>query len=181
MCLHYIFSKKNILAKLAILDLKIMCLHLHHGRGQLIQFCLCNPFNNSKIHFLSCGNTSKPPVLFMYSHYVLLIIFLSNNSKNKAIRKHKLPSHSTNNVKPKKPSGQSSIKTFIKVYLEKKISWIWLLLLLLINMLLWEVLVLALGCSVKSSVITKSLESYFELVSSSFKMKLLEKKFLLIN
>ena len=29
-------------------------------------------------------------------------------------RKHKLPSHSTNNLKPKKPYGQSSIKTFYK-------------------------------------------------------------------
>ena len=48
-------------------------------------------------------------------------------------------------------------------------------------MLLRDVLVLAPGCSVKSSVITKSLESYFEWVSSSLEMKVLEKKFLLMN
>ena len=48
-------------------------------------------------------------------------------------------------------------------------------------MLLLDVLVLAPGCSVKSSVITKSLESYFEWVSSSLEMKVLEKKFLLMN
>ena len=28
--------------------------------------------------------------------------------------KHKLPSYSTNNLKPKKPCGQSSIKAFYK-------------------------------------------------------------------
>ena len=39
------------------------------------QSCLFNTFNNNKIHFLFCNNTSKPPVLFVYSHYVLLIIF----------------------------------------------------------------------------------------------------------
>ena len=37
------------------------------------------------------------------------------------------------------------------------------------------------GCSEKSSVITKSFESHSELVSSNLKMKLLKKKFLLIN
>ena len=70
-----LFLKKSIQAKLAILDLRIMCPHSHHDRSQLIQSCLFNPFNNNKIHFLFCGNTSKPPILFMYSHYVLLIVF----------------------------------------------------------------------------------------------------------
>ena len=37
----------------------------------------------------------------------LHIIFFSKNAKNKAIRKHKLPLHSTNNLKPKKYCGQS--------------------------------------------------------------------------
>ena len=36
------------------------------------------------------------------------------------------------------------------------------------------------GCSEKSSVITKSFESHFELDSSSLEMKVLKKKFLLI-
>ena len=37
------------------------------------------------------------------------------------------------------------------------------------------------GCSEKSSVITKSFESYSELVSSRVEMKVLRTKFLLIN
>ena len=37
------------------------------------------------------------------------------------------------------------------------------------------------GCSEKSSVITKRFESHSELVSSSLKMKVLKKKFLLKN
>ena len=38
-----------------------------------------------------------------------------------------------------------------------------------------------LGCSEKSSVITKSFESYSELVSSSLEMKVVKKKFLSMN
>ena len=57
----------------------------------------------------------------MYSHYVYLIFFFfSKNAKNKAIRKHKLPSHSTNNLNHAKPCGQSSIKAFYKGLPEKK-------------------------------------------------------------
>ena len=41
-------------------------------------------------------------------------LFFSKNAKNKALRKHKLPSHSTNNLKSTKPCGQSSIKAFYK-------------------------------------------------------------------
>ena len=80
--------------------------------SQLIQPYLFNLFNN-KIHLLFCNNTSKPQVPFMYNHYVPLIIFYEN-AKNKAIRKHKLPSHSTSNLKYKKPCGQSSIKAIYK-------------------------------------------------------------------
>ena len=64
-----------IQAKLVIMDLKIMCPHIQNEKAQLIQSCLCNPFNNNQIHFLFGNNTSKPPDLFMYSHYVPLIIF----------------------------------------------------------------------------------------------------------
>ena len=57
----------------------------------------------------------------MYSHYVpLIFFFFSKNAKNKAIRKHKLPSHSTNNLKPKKSCDQSSVKAFYKGLLGKK-------------------------------------------------------------
>ena len=73
----------------------------------------------NKIHFLFCNNTSKPPVFFMYSHYVPLIIFFSKNPKNKPIPKHKLPSHSTNGLKPKKPCGQFSMRAFYKGLPEK--------------------------------------------------------------
>ena len=65
------FSKKVFIqAKLAILDLKIMCPHSHHGKGQLIGSCLFNLFSNNKINFLVI-----PSVLFIYSNYVLLYIF----------------------------------------------------------------------------------------------------------
>ena len=37
------------------------------------------------------------------------------------------------------------------------------------------------GCSEKSRVITKSFESYSELVSSSVEIKVLKKKFLVMN
>ena len=67
-----------IQAKLVIMDLKIMCPHMQNEKGQLIQSCLRNPFNNNQIHFLFGNNTSKPPDLFMYSHYVPLIIFFKN-------------------------------------------------------------------------------------------------------
>ena len=40
---------------------------------------------------------------------------------------------------------------------------------------------LILGCSEKSSFITKNFESHSELVSSSLEIKVLKKKFLLIN
>ena len=63
-----------------------MCPRLRHERGQLIQPCLFNPFDNNKIHFLFCDKSSKPPVLFMYSHYVPLIIFSQKIIKIKQLR-----------------------------------------------------------------------------------------------
>ena len=174
-----IFSKEILIeTKLTISDLKIMCSHLHHERGQLIQSCLFNPFNNNKIHFLFHNNTSKRPVLFVYSHYVPLIFyFFQNNAK-----RSKLPSHSTNNLKHKKPCGQSSIKIFYKELLEKKVK---------LNMVTSTVANKYVAfrsfgsssivcCSEKSSVITKSFKSYSDLVSSSLEVKVL-KKFLLMN
>ena len=160
-----------------------MCPHLQHERGQLIQSCLFFPFNNNKIHFLLRNNTSKPPFLFMYSHEVFLIIFFSKNAKKKAIWKYKLPSHSTNNLKPKKPCGKCSIKTFYKC-LPGKIG--------KLNMITSTVAnkyavvrsfgsSSILGCSEKLNVITKSFESYSELISSSLEMKVVKKKFLSMN
>ena len=71
------FSEKVLIQiKLAILDLETMCPHLHylhHDRGQLIQSCLFNLFNNNKIRFLFCSNANKPQFLFIYSHYFTLI------------------------------------------------------------------------------------------------------------
>ena len=76
--------------KLAIMDLIIMRPHLHHERGQLIQSCLFNPFNNSKILLLFCKNTSRPPA----SRYLPLTIKKkTKNAKYKAFKKHKLTTH----------------------------------------------------------------------------------------
>ena len=60
---------------------------------------------------LFCNNTSKPPVPFMYNQ---------KNAKNKAIRKHKLPSHLTSNLKYKRPCGLRSIKALHKGLSGKK-------------------------------------------------------------
>ena len=82
-----------------------------------------------------------------------------------------------------KQLGNKLLSQSIKVYLEERVSWIWLLLRLLIHM---HAVVRRfgsssiVGCSEKSSVITKSFESHFELDSSSLEMKVLKKKFLLI-
>ena len=58
--------------------------------------------------FLFCNNTSKPPVVFMYNHYVPLIIF-SKKSKYKATKQTTFTSHWT------------------KVYLEERVSWSWII------------------------------------------------------
>ena len=87
-----------------------MCPHLHHERRQSIQSCLFDAFNYNN-HFLFCNNTSKSPVLLMYGHYVpLIILFFSIDAENKAIKKHKLLSHSTNNLKPKKKGKLNMIR-----------------------------------------------------------------------
>ena len=47
----------------------------------------------------------------MYGHYVpLIILFFSKDAENKAIKKHKLLSHSTNNLKPKKKGKLNMIR-----------------------------------------------------------------------
>ena len=69
-----------------------------------------------------------------------MIYYLTICSQNKPNREHKLPSHSDSNLRFKNPCSQSSIQLFkIKVYIERKISWLWIL---LKHMLLWEVLAL---------------------------------------
>ena len=160
-----------------------MCPHLHDEKGQLIQSCLFNSFNNNKIHFLVCHNTSNPPVLCMCSHYVPLIFL---NAKNKATGKHKLPSHSTNNLKPKKklkPCGQSSIKAFYKGLPGKKGKSS-----IITSTVANKYAVVRsfdsssfVGCSVNSSFVTKNFDFYSELVFPRLEMKVLQKKFLLIN
>ena len=94
----------------------------------------------------------------------------------------KLPLHSTNNLKPKKPCGQSSIKTFYEGLPGKgRVSWIWLLLLLIYGVVTSFGSSSIVGCSEKASDIKKSFDSYSELVFSSLEMKVLKKKFLLMN
>ena len=81
--------------------------------SQLIELPLFNPFNSEKIHLLFCNNICEPPVPFMHNHYVPLVICSQKNAKNKGNRKYKLSSHSTSNLKSKKPCDQSFIKAFL--------------------------------------------------------------------
>ena len=82
------FSEKVLIqAKLAILEVKIMRPHLRHEGDQLIQSCLFNPLYNNKINFLFCKNTSKSPVLLMYSLYVPLNNFQPMNSHTSTLFK----------------------------------------------------------------------------------------------
>ena len=111
------------------------------------------------------------------------LFFFSKNAKNKAIKKHKLPLHSTRNLKPKKPCGQSSRKTFYKDLPGKKCKFN-----VITSTVANKYAVVRIsgscsivGCSEKSSVITKSFESYSELLFSSLEIKVLQKKFLLMN
>ena len=96
---------------------------------------------------------------------------------------NKLPSRSTNNLKPTKPCGQSSIEAFHKGLPRKKGK---------LNKITSTVTnkyaflrsfgsSSIVGCSEKFNIITKSFVSYSKLVSSSLKMKVLKKKFLLMN
>ena len=89
---------------------------------------------------------------------------------------NELQSHSTNNLKPKTPCGQSSIKTFYKGLPGKRVSWIRLHLLFFqrdstseCELLLLLILLFApssiVGYSEKSSVLTKSFENWFLPVS----------------
>ena len=93
------------------LDLKIIYTMKESNRFNLVYLILSTA---TKIHFLFCNNSSKPPVLFMYSPLCFPNYFFSKNAKNKTIRKHKLRSQLTNNLKPKNSCGQSSIKAFYK-------------------------------------------------------------------
>ena len=74
---------------------------------------LFNLFNNEKIHmFFSLTLVS----LQFLSHTITMfpyIFFPLKNVKKKANRKHKLPSHSTRNLKYKKSYDQSSINAFL--------------------------------------------------------------------
>ena len=109
--------------------------------------------------------------------------FFLKKAKNKAIRKHKLPSHSTNNLESNKPCGQYFINAFCKGLPGKKGK----LNLITSTFANKYAAVKSSGsssivrCSEKPSVITKNLESYSKLVSSSLEMKVLTKKFLLMN
>ena len=49
----------------------------------------------------------------MHNYYVPLIICTQKHAKNKGNRKHKISSHSTSNLKTKKPYDQSSMKAFL--------------------------------------------------------------------
>ena len=151
--------------------------YLIHSTTTKLIFCFVTTL--ASLHFFSCIVTMFPYFLF----------FFSKNTKNKAIRKHKLPSNSTNNLKPKKPWDQSSIKAFYKGFpakkgklnLQKRVSWITSTVANKYAAVRSFGSSSVVGCSEKSIVITKSFESYSELVSSSLKMKVLEKKFLVMN
>ena len=113
--------------------------------------------------FLFCNNNSKPPVVFMYNHYVLLTIF-PKNCKNKTIRRQ--TTITFNQGLPGRKGKLNMITSMcankypvVRIFGPSPIA----------------------GCSENSSVVTKSFECHFELVFSSLEMKVLKKKFLLIN
>ena len=162
-----------------------MCPYLHHERDQLIQSCLFNPFHNNKLHFcfVYYNNAGKPLVLFIYSHYVPLIIFFK-----KMLKTRQLGNINYYQIQPAIPNPTSLvanlfIKTFYKGLPERKGK---------LNMVTSTVANIypvvrsfgsssIIGCSKRTSVTTKSFESYSELDSSSLEMKVLQKKFLLMN
>ena len=113
--------------------------------------------------FLFCNDTNRPPVVFMYNHYVPLIIF-SKKSKNKAIRKQ-----TTIAFNQGLPGRKGKLNMVSSTFANKYA---------VVRSFGSSSIV---GCSEKSSVITKRFESHSELVSSSLKMKVLKKKFLLRN
>ena len=69
--------------------------------------------SSEKVYFLLCNNISQSPVPFMQKNCIPLIICSREALKKEANRKHKLPSHSTRNLKSKKPCGQSFIKALL--------------------------------------------------------------------
>ena len=81
---------------------------------------LFNSSGSEKVYFLLCNNIyAKKLYPFMQKNYIPLIICSREVLKKEANRKHKLPSHSTRNLKSKKPCGNLLLKHFyIKVYLE---------------------------------------------------------------
>ena len=74
---------------------------------------LFKSWSSEKVYFLLCNNISQSPVPFMQKNYIPLIICSREVLKKEANRKHKLPSHSTRNLKSKKPCGQSFIKALL--------------------------------------------------------------------
>ena len=134
--------------------------------------------------FIFCFVTTLVILQFFACVVTVPLIFL--NAKNKATGKHKLPSHSTNNLKPKKklkPCGQSSIKAFYKGLPGKKGKSS-----IITSTVANKYAVVRsfdsssfVGCSVNSSFVTKNFDFYSELVFPRLEMKVLQKKFLLIN
>ena len=64
------------------LDLKIIYTMKESNRFNLVYLILSTA---TKIHFLFCNNSSKPPVLFIYSHYFSQIIFSQKMLKTKQL------------------------------------------------------------------------------------------------
>ena len=81
--------------------------------SQLTGLRLFKSSSSEKVYFLLCNNISQSPVPFMQKNYIPLIICSREVLKKEANRKHKLPSHSTRNLKSKKPCGQSFIKALL--------------------------------------------------------------------
>ena len=99
----------------------------------------------------------------MYNHYVPLIIF-SKKSKNKAIRKQ-----TTIAFNQGLPGRKGKLNMVSSTFANKYA---------VVRSFGSSSIV---GCSEKSSDVTKSFESHSELVSSSLEMKVIKKKFLLIK
>ena len=110
------FSKNLLIqTKLAILNLKIMCLHLHYTMKEVKWFNFVYSFLSTTTKSIFCLITTLVSLsFFLFIATMFPYFFFSKNAKNKQIRKNILPSHSTNNLKPKKFRCQSSIKWFYK-------------------------------------------------------------------
>ena len=108
--------------------------------------------------FLFCNNNSKPPVVFMYNHYVLLTIF-PKNCKNKTTRKQ-----TTITFNQGLPGRKGKLNMITSMFANKY---------LVVRIFGPSPIV---GCSENSSVVTKSFECHFELVFSSLEMRVLKKQ-----